>query len=233
MPAERVPMRSVREILRLRAEGLSDRAIARSTRLARSTVSDDAGRAVAAGLSWPLPEGLTDTALEARRSGGGRAAQARARLGWPASRAAPTGRHRLVPFGPRMSARLTAYLDLRMHRSGALMADAPLFSFTSGRAINPSTISQTFHALVPLILPAGVASPRVHDLRHSFAVGTLLRWYREGADPAARLLHLSTFLGHVDPTSTAVYLTITGDLLQLAGERFGRFAAPLSTGGAS
>jgi len=58
-------MRSVREILRLRAEGLSDRAIARSTRLARSTVSDYAGRAVAAGLSWPLPEGLTDTALEA------------------------------------------------------------------------------------------------------------------------------------------------------------------------
>jgi len=58
-------MRSVREILRLKAEGLSDRAIARSTRLARSTVSDYAGRAVAAGLSWPLPEGLTDTALEA------------------------------------------------------------------------------------------------------------------------------------------------------------------------
>jgi site-specific recombinase XerD len=72
----------------------------------------------------------------------------------------------------------------------------------------------------------------VHDLRHSFAVGTLLRWYREGADPAARLLHLSTFLGHVDPSSTAVYLTITADLLQAAGERFERLAAPLSTGGA-
>jgi len=65
MPAERVPMRCVREILRLKAEGLSDRAIARSTRLSRSTVSDYAGRAAAAGLSWPLPEGLTDTALEA------------------------------------------------------------------------------------------------------------------------------------------------------------------------
>src|SRR5882762_9805338 len=98
MPAERVPMRSVREILRLKAEGLSDRAIARSTRLARSTVSDYTGRAVAAGLSWPLPEGLTDTALEALLfvrggPGGGRAAQARARLAQPASRAAPAGRH--------------------------------------------------------------------------------------------------------------------------------------------
>jgi len=46
------------------------------------------------------------------------------------------------------------------------------------------------------------------------------------------LLHLSTFLGHVDPASTAVYLTITADLLQVAGERFARFVAPLSTGGA-
>ncbi len=55
----------VREILRLKAEGLSGRAIARSARLARSTVGDYAGRAAAAGLSWPLPEELTDTALEA------------------------------------------------------------------------------------------------------------------------------------------------------------------------
>ena len=110
----------------------------------------------------------------------------------------------------------------------------PVFSFTAGRPIHPGTISQTFHALVPhlgLVIPAGVASPRVHDLRHSFAVGTLLRWYRDGTDPTARLLHLSTFLGHVDPASTAVYLTITADLLQVAGERFARFVAPLSTGG--
>jgi len=140
---------------------------------------------------------------------------------------------RLVPFGPRMAARLAGYLELRERRLGALSTEAPVFSFTTGRAIHPGTISQTFHALVPrlaLVLPAGVAPPRVHDLRHSFAVGTLLRWYRDGIDPAARLLHLSTFLGHVDPASTAVYLTITADLLQAAGERFGRFVAPLSTG---
>jgi site-specific recombinase XerD len=142
---------------------------------------------------------------------------------------------RLVPFGPRMAARLTAYLELKESQSGALLPEAPVFSFTPGRAIHPGTISQTFHALVPrlgLDLPAGVAPPRVHDLRHSFAVGTLLRWYRDGADPSARLLDLSTFLGHVDPASTAVYLTITVDLLQAAGERFARFVAPLSTGGA-
>jgi site-specific recombinase XerD len=142
---------------------------------------------------------------------------------------------RYVPFGPHMAARLGAYIDLRERRSGPLTPEAPVFSFTQGRGLHPGTISQTFHALVPrlgLVLPAGSGLPRVHDLRHSFAVGTLLRWYREGADPAARLLHLSTFLGHVDPSSTAVYLTITADLLQAAGERFERLAAPLSTGGA-
>src|SRR5215469_4377577 len=48
-------------------------------------------------------------------------------------------------------------------------------------------------------------------------VGTLLRWYREGIDPNCRLIHLSTFLGHVDPKSTAVYLTISDELLWEAG----------------
>jgi hypothetical protein len=58
-------------------------------------------------------------------------------------------------------------------------------------------------------------------------VGTLLRWYRDGADPRSRLLQLSTFLGHVNPRSTAVYLTITTDLLTEASQRFQRWAEPL------
>jgi len=53
----------------------------------------------------------------------------------------------------------------------------------------------------------------------------LLRWYRNGLDPTARLFHLSTFLGHVSPSSTAVYLTITAELLQEANHRFEGFAA--------
>ena len=65
MPAERASMRCVREILRLKAEGLSDRSIARSTGLARSTVREYVGRTKAAGLAWPLPPELSDTALEA------------------------------------------------------------------------------------------------------------------------------------------------------------------------
>jgi hypothetical protein len=53
-----------------------------------------------------------------------------------------------------------------------------------------------------------------------------LRWYREGVDPQARLYRLSTFMGHVSPVSTAVYLTITPQLLAEAGRRFEAFAAP-------
>jgi transposase len=65
MPAERASMRRVREILRLKAEGLSDRAIARSTGLARSTVREYVGRATVAGLAWPLPAELSEEVLEA------------------------------------------------------------------------------------------------------------------------------------------------------------------------
>ena len=144
-------------------------------------------------------------------------------------RATKFGKSRLVPFGPRMAALLRDYLDRAAEKRGALPPEAPVFSFRRRRAVHPGTISQTFHHLLPrlaLTLPAGTAPPRVHTLRHSFAVGTLLRWYRAGIAPADRLLQLSTFLGHVNPTSTAVYLTITADLLQEASRRFERLAAP-------
>jgi len=136
---------------------------------------------------------------------------------------------RLVPFGPRMAQSLRDYTQGREQLMGESTPDSPLFSFSKGRHMNPGTISQVFHALVPrlgLAIPTGVTPPRVHDLRHSFAVGTLRRWYRTGSDPAQRLHHLSTFLGHVQPESTAVYLTITEDLLQEASNRFAAFSAP-------
>jgi site-specific recombinase XerD len=132
---------------------------------------------------------------------------------------------RIVPLGPRLAARLQRYVEERHGESRE--PDRPLFSFTKRGCICPETISQTFHALVPklgLHLPPGVSPPRLHDLRHAFAVSTLLRWYREGVDPNCRLIHLSTFMGHVDPNSTAVYLTITAELLREADRRFRAFA---------
>ena len=79
-------------------------------------------------------------------------------------------------------------------------------------------------------IPPGGTPPHVRDLRHSFAVGRLLRWYRDGGKPADKLLKLSTFMGHVDPASTAVYLTITAELMNVAADRFQAFAALMSIG---
>jgi integrase len=141
------------------------------------------------------------------------------------------GKSRLVPHGPRIAALLSEQLE-RRHRNGVLSGEEPLFTFDGTRSVHPCTASQTFHQLackLDLPVPAGVSPPRLHSLRHSFAVGCLLRWYREGLDPAARLHQLSTFMGHVDPSSTAVYLTITPALLDEANCRFERFAEPAWT----
>lgn len=136
---------------------------------------------------------------------------------------------RLVPFGPKVGDHLSRYRDAREALLGRVSGATPVFSFTVGRTVNPSTVSQVFHALVPqlqLTLGSGVRPPTVHCLRHSFAVRTLLHWYKSGLDPASRLLYLSTFLGHANVSSTAVYLTITDELLAQANERFERLAAP-------
>ncbi len=140
------------------------------------------------------------------------------------------GKSRLVPFGPRMAAFIGRYVTFIEDRRGPLAPHAPLFSFVRERPVGRAAIGHVFRLLVSELefTPRdGTRSPRVHDLRHSFAVGTLLRWYRQGLDPRQRLFHLSTFLGHVQPDSTAVYLTITEELLREAGDRFEQFAAPM------
>jgi site-specific recombinase XerD len=139
------------------------------------------------------------------------------------------GKSRLVPFGPRLAAMLREYVHARRW---PLSLDAPLFTFDGRRPIHTNSIRNAFRDhLVPRLgftAPSGTSKPRVHDLRHSFAVGALLRWYREGLEAGDRLQHLSTFLGHLNPHSTAVYLTITADLLQEANRRFEAFAAPIA-----
>jgi len=142
---------------------------------------------------------------------------------------------RLVPMGPKMAARLKDYLERRERHTGQLEPSDPLFSFgdDKSRPMQAKAASRVFTELWPKLgieVPPGVGRPRLHCLRHSFAVGTLLRWYSEGVNPNDRLLWLSTFMGHSRPSSTAVYLTITGELLDAANARFRRFASPLTKG---
>ena len=69
------------------------------------------------------------------------------------------------------------------------------------------------------LVTSGSRPPTAHDLRHTFAVNTLLRWYRHGDDVAARMPLLSTYLGHVDPAATYWYLSAAPELLGLAARR--------------
>jgi integrase/recombinase XerD len=75
-----------------------------------------------------------------------------------------------------------------------------------------------------LLIASGVGdgspvTPRIHDLRHSFAVHTLVRWYRAGEDVGALLPRLSTYLGHLTPGYTYWYLSAAPELLTLAAAR--------------
>lgn len=62
--------------------------------------------------------------------------------------------------------------------------------------------------------------PRIHDLRHTFAVNRLTQWYREGKDVQMLLPKLSTYMGHTHLSHTSVYLTMTDSLLEEANKRF-------------
>jgi integrase/recombinase XerD len=95
-----------------------------------------------------------------------------------------------------------------------------LFVTTSGTRLCHATVQPGFRTLVRRAnIGKDERRPRVHDLRHSFAVRTLLRWYREGQDVQAQMLALSTYLGHADPGATYWYLSGTPELLGLAADR--------------
>jgi integrase/recombinase XerD len=61
--------------------------------------------------------------------------------------------------------------------------------------------------------------PRIHDLRHTFAVRTMINWYRTGKDPAREMIRLTTYLGHTSPENTFWYLEAVPELLDLVMAR--------------
>ena len=131
------------------------------------------------------------------------------------------GKTRLLPLHPSVLAGLTDYLDTRRRLLPAWTCPALLISST-GRRLPPSTVHSTFQELIDTaqIEPTrNACRPRLHDLRHTFAVTTMLDAYRSGADPAAVLPILSTWLGHTEPRDTYWYLTGTSELLAAAADR--------------
>ncbi len=105
--------------------------------------------------------------------------------------------------------------------------DPAFFLSERGTRIAQNTLQQTFVKLsqqVGLRSPSDSRGPRLHDLRHRFAIGTLLRWYREGLDVEQQSPRLATYLGHAHVSDTYWYLTATPELLQLAARRLDRTA---------
>ncbi|HVH94525.1 MAG TPA: tyrosine-type recombinase/integrase, partial [Nocardioidaceae bacterium] len=99
---------------------------------------------------------------------------------------------------------------------------AAFFVSAAGTRLLYCNVHHTFHRLVALAgLTARSTScrPRIHDLRHSFAVHAMIEAYNAGQDGQARLTLLSTWLGHVDPAHTYWYLSASPELMNLAGLR--------------
>lgn len=97
-----------------------------------------------------------------------------------------------------------------------------IFVSTHGAELTSNEVGHDFRILTRRVgIRAAGASrgPRIHDLRHRFAVSTLLRWYRKGRNVDSLLPVLSTYLGHVFITGTYWYLTCTPDLMRAAGKR--------------
>lgn len=134
------------------------------------------------------------------------------------------GKSRYLPMGPKVAQELGAYVAATKVKDPTQR----VFRWREDRnAIHSCNTWRTFrHLTLGLNLRAGPGQkePRFHDLRHSFAVNTLLRFYREKKDPSQYLLSLSTFMGHSEPQHTAVYLTITDALLNEANSRFQKLA---------
>ena len=95
------------------------------------------------------------------------------------------------------------------------------FVSTTGTRLIYECVRDTFTGLrrVAGLQPSSGPAPRIHDLRHSFAVQTLLEWHRAGVDVGAQLPLLSAWLGHRHPASTYYYLQAAPELLALAAER--------------
>ncbi len=134
---------------------------------------------------------------------------------------------RLVPIGRHLAEVLSDYARWR----AATHPSADAHSFFVGRhgkAIHPRTLDRAFERLREHIglrrTDGGRYQPRLHDLRHTFAVHRLTEWYRQGADVQRLVYDLSVYLGHARLAHTQVYLTMTPELLRLAGASFERYA---------
>lgn len=131
------------------------------------------------------------------------------------------GKTRRLPLHPSVRDALIDYLLQRRRLLAAPSCPALLLT-TRGTRLKPQRVHPVFRAMTDragITNASSACRPRLHDLRHRFAVLTMLDAYRSGQDPAAVLPVLATWLGHADPGDTYWYLTGTAELLEAAMHR--------------
>jgi len=146
---------------------------------------------------------------------------------------------RLMPLSIDGAREIDQYLAVRRSRQIAITPESSLLWHYTRRG-SAYTGTGLTNAIRPLLRALQIRTetgrlPRVHDLRHTFALEALLRWYRSGADVQAKLPLLATYMGHVSIASTEYYLKFVEPLGVSASERFARhcggiLAMPASTG---
>lgn len=129
---------------------------------------------------------------------------------------------RLVPLHSSVARALAEYAQRRDCRHPQPVART-FFVNDRGAPLGVSGVYSTFGALrrqIGWTKDRERRRPRLHDMRHTMAVRTLLRWYQEGADVDHKILALATYLGHVEIADTYWYLTAVPELMELAAARF-------------
>lgn len=133
---------------------------------------------------------------------------------------------RFVPVGAQLADQLNSYALLRAGRPFPQGRASTFLAKLDGMPLHKDTV---YHAFLRLLRRAAIEptdgsrqAPRLHSLRHSFAVHRLTDWYRQGADVQRLLPVLSTYLGHARLRHTQVYLSMTPELLHEAALRFER-----------
>jgi integrase len=129
-----------------------------------------------------------------------------------------------VPIDASTVAALTSYAR-RRDRHCPDPRDAAFLLCAAGMRLDRRAVGATFHALlaaVGITVPAGVRGPRLYDLRHTFAVDTLIDWHAAGLDVNRRLPALSSYLGHLNPANTYWYLEAVPQLMSVVADRLER-----------
>jgi integrase len=138
---------------------------------------------------------------------------------------------RRLPLSRSAAMVLRSYIEARRKAGAPINPSAGLFWHWHNRGAGRYSYVMTEKMLVRVFRHSGIkpkkgkAGPRIHDLRHAFVVHRMLAWYRQGINPQPYLPYLATYMGHRDINSTLVYLTITQELLQHAGEKYRRLGA--------